>query len=326
MKLCLVKTSSMGDVIHTLPALTDAKHAIPDLEIDWVVEKAFMEIPYWHSTVRNVIPLEIRRWRKQLLKPATWQEWSAYKQQLQCREYDAVIDAQGLLKSAVLATRLARGRKYGYDRYSAREGVSSLFYDERFAISLQQHAVERIRRLFAQSLGYPQPMQTGDYGIAHHFAKQSINQTAYHPYIVAVHSTTRSDKHWQESCWQRLFEYVIDTGITIKLPWGNATEQERAIRLAEHHPLIKVLPRLSLTELAQEIATAQAVISVDTGLSHLAAALDKPNIVLYGATDPKLIGAYGKNQVHIQAQAMSCISPEQVWRHLRQILSLDITA
>lgn len=307
----------MGDVIHTLPALTDAQQAIPTLQVDWVVEKSFVEIPRWHSAVRRVIPLELRRWRKSPFSSETQQAWRDYKMALQAEQYDAVIDAQGLLKSALFATRLARGNKYGYDRYSAREGLSSLFYDKKFAIAYQQHAVERIRKLFAASLGYDLPTTTGDYGIARHFAKNQANSTACTPYIIAIHATTRADKHWSEAYWQQVLRRVTAQNVEVRLPWGNETERARAERLAAGNPRIQVLPKLSLTALAGEIAAAKAVISVDTGLSHLSAALDKPNVILYGATDPKLIGAYGKHQTYLYADGMDNISPEQVWQALK---------
>lgn len=317
MKICLVKTSSMGDVIHTLPALTDAQRAIPDLEIDWVVEPAFAEIPRWHSVVKNVIPVAIRQWRKQLFRRQTWQQWQAYKQRLQATEYDAVIDAQGLLKSALLATYLAKGRKCGYDKQSAREGFCHYCYDTTFHIPYHQHAVERIRQLFAFSLGYALPKTIGDYGIARHFAKNQSDQTAY---LIAIHATTRSDKYWLESHWHRTLQALANQGLTIRLPWGNEKERQRAERLAQHNPNIQVLPKLTLTELAAQIANAKAVISVDTGLSHLAAALDKPNVILYGATDPQLIGAYGKNQHYLEGQGMENISPRQVLDRLETLI------
>ncbi|MDG6881770.1 Lipopolysaccharide heptosyltransferase 1 [Phocoenobacter uteri] len=321
MKICLVKTSSMGDVIHTLPALTDAQNAIPDLQVDWVVEQAFAEIPKWHSAVNQVIPIKIRHWRKNLFQRQTWQEWQAYKKQLQSTQYDAVIDAQGLIKSACLVTKLAKGTKYGYDSQSAREGLSSLFYDEKFTIPYQQHAVDRIRQLLAKSLGYPVPTQIGDYGIAGiflaKFANSSQNMTAYNPYIVAIHSTTRADKHWNENYWIEIIKEITALQIEVHLPWGNLTEKARAERLATVSPLAKVLPKLTLTELVQHIANSQSVISVDTGLSHLTAALNKPNIILYGATDPKLIGAYGQNQHYLQADSMQNIKPSQVLDILR---------
>lgn len=313
MKVCLVKTSSMGDIIHTLPALTDAKRAIPDLEVDWVVEKAFCEIPLWHAAVKRVIPLELRRWRKSWYQAQTWREWAQYKAELQAVGYDAIIDAQGLIKSALFATSLATGEKFGYDRFSAREGLSALFYNRTFNIAYQQHAVTRIRQLFAAALNYPLPNTLGDYGIAKFFP-QTTACPAHS--VLAIHATTRADKHWQETRWIELFDLLANEGKTIYLPWGNAREKQRALRLAENNPNVQVLPKMTLSELAAFIANVESVVSVDTGLSHLTAALDKHNVVLYGATDPKLIGAYGKNQHYIQASNMAAISAQQVFKQL----------
>lgn len=319
MKICLVKTSSMGDVIHTLPALTDAQNAITDLQVDWVVEPAFAEIPKWHPAVRQVIPFALRKWRKQWFSRQTWQEWQAFKQQLHAEHYDAVIDAQGLFKSAFFATRLAQGTKYGYDKQSAREAISAVFYDKKWAISYQQHAVERIRQLFAHSLGYALPSSIGDYGLAQQFATLPQDQTACTPYLLAIHSTTRADKHWREAYWLDLFQRLAVENLRVRLPWGNLVEKARAERLASQTNNVDVLPKLSLTELAEQIAGAVAVVSVDTGLSHLTAALDKPNVILYGATDPNLIGAYGKHQIYLSHNGMDRILPNAVLEKLSVI-------
>ena len=318
MKVCVIKTSSMGDVIHTLPALTDTQRAIPNLSIDWVVEENFAEIPRWHSAVNQIIPIALRRWRKSPFSAQTKNEWKSYRTLLQANQYDAVIDAQGLFKSAFFATRLANGVKHGYDRKSIREPIASLFYDKKYAISYQQHAVERIRQLFALSLGYELPQVQGDYGIARHF----LHQTSEKNYVVFIHSTTRADKHWEESEWQKLIEKITAlSDCEIHLPWGNEQEKARAARLAQVHSNVIVLPKLTLTELAKQLANAKAAVSVDTGLAHLTAALDKPNITLYGATDPKLIGCYGKNQHYLSANSMKEISSEQVLSQLLPFIS-----
>lgn len=303
MRVLMVKTSSMGDVIHTLPALTDAKRAIPDLQVDWVVEEGFAQIPSWHVAVDRVIPVAIRRWRKNLLSPQTRQEWHAFRQQLQARTYDAVIDAQGLLKSAALITRLSHGPKHGFDRHSAREPLASLFYDCKHPVATQQHAVERTRQLVAQSLNYSVPTQLGDYAIARHFTSTLPADAGQ--YMVFLHATTRDDKHWPETHWRELIDWVgKNTALRIKLPWGAPHEQARAERLAAGFSHVDVLPKLTLAQVASVLAGAKQVISVDTGLSHLTAALDIPNITLYGPTDPGLIGGYGKGQ-HV------CLSPNQ---------------
>ena len=318
MKVCVIKTSSMGDVIHTLPALTDAQKAIPNLSIDWVVEENFAEIPRWHSAVNRVIPIAFRRWRKSPFSIQTRNEWKNYRTLLQAENYDAVIDAQGLIKSALFATRFAQGVKHGYDRQSIREPLASFFYDKKYAISYQQHAVERIRQLFAQSLGYELPQVQGDYGIARHF----LHQTSEKNYVVFIHSTTRADKHWEESEWKKLIEKITAlSDCEIHLPWGNEQEKARAERLTQAHSNVIVLPKLTLTELAKQLANAKAVVSVDTGLAHLTAALDKPNITLYGATDPKLIGCYGENQHYLSVNSMKEIPAEQVFSELLPFIS-----
>ncbi|WP_284973828.1 lipopolysaccharide heptosyltransferase RfaC [Atlantibacter hermannii] len=299
MRVLIVKTSSMGDVLHTLPALTDAQLNIPGIRFDWVVEEGFAQIPSWHPAVDRVIPVAIRRWRKAWFSAPIKAERHAFREAVRAREYDAVIDAQGLVKSAALVTRLAHGTKHGMDWQTAREPLASLFYQRRHTIARQQHAVERTRELFALSLGYSKPTTQGDYAIAPHFLN-NLNANPV-PYAVFLHATTRDDKHWPEANWRELIALLSQTGLRIKLPWGAPHEQERAKRLAEGFDYVDVLPRMSLEEIARVLAGAQFVVSVDTGLSHLTAALDRPNITLYGPTDPGLIGGYGKNQVECRS-------------------------
>lgn len=320
MRVLIVKTSSMGDVIHTLPALTDALKQIPTIRFDWVVEEGFSQIPTWHQAVDRVIPVAIRRWRKNWFRRDIREERQRFTQQLQSVHYDAVIDAQGLIKSSALITRKALGIKHGLDWQSAREPLASCWYDRGHRLSKQQHAVEKIRALFAASLGYPLPESQGDYAIAQHFIN-ALPADANH-YLVFLHATTRDDKHWPESAWQTLIDLVVAQGLKVKLPWGSPLEQQRAIRLAEGRSQVEVLPKLSLSEVATQLAGAKGVVSVDTGLSHLTAALDRPNITLYGPTDPLLIGGYGKNQYVIKGQPtgkMSEIQPSEVLEKLTNI-------
>lgn len=320
MRVLLVKTSSMGDVLHSLPALTDAQQVIADIQFDWVVEEGFSQIPTWHNAVNQVIPVAIRRWRKNWFSAPIRAERAAFRAKLQATQYDAVIDAQGLLKSAFLVTRLAHGDKHGYDRHSIREPLASFFYDHRYSISKQQHAVERIRQLFAKSLGYTCPTQQGDYAIAQHFLQSDEEHQS--PYVVFLHSTTRDDKHWPEENWRQLISLMANTGIKIKLPWGAPHEQQRAQRLAEGFDFVEVLPKLTLAEVAQQIANAKAVVSVDTGLSHLTAALDKPNFTLFGPTDPGLIGGYGQGQHVIKStvNSMASIKANEVYQQLSSVI------
>lgn len=298
MKVLVVKTSSMGDVIHTLPALTDAAEALPGIVFDWVVEEAFAEVPAWHPSVRNVIPVAIRRWRKAPLKAFSSGEWGRYRTALAAERYDAVIDAQGLLKSTLLATRLAKGKRFGMDRASAREPAAALFYDRGIVVPKGVHAVDRTRRLFAGAIGYRMPEGRGRYGIEVPTSAAAEGV----PYLVFLHGTTRHEKHWPEVYWAELIALALAEGFRIKLVWGNAAEQARAERLASAGPMVEVLPRSSLTTIAQVLSQAAGIVSVDTGLSHLAAALGRPNVVLFGPTDPGLVGGYGERQVCLEAR------------------------
>ncbi|MGF6592255.1 lipopolysaccharide heptosyltransferase I [Pseudomonas sp. 2835] len=294
MRVLLIKTSSLGDVIHALPALTDAARAIPGIRFDWVVEEGFAEIPSWHPAVDKIIPVAIRRWRKNLWQTFKSGEWRQFKQRLRERKYDLVIDAQGLVKSAWL-TRYVKAPVAGMDRYSAREGLSSRFYDRRLSVERGQHAVERVRQLFALALGYNLPAGLGDYGLD--LNRLQLPPAA--PFVVFLHGTTWATKHWPEAYWRQLAERLGQQGLQVRLPWGNPAEQARAERIAKGLGNCQVLPKLNLVGVARVLAAAKACIAVDTGLGHLAAALDVPTLSLFGPTNPGLTGAYGKSQVHI---------------------------
>lgn len=296
MRVLLVKTSSLGDVIHTLPALTDAQRAIPGIQFDWVVEEGFAEIPAWHPAVAQVIPVAIRRWRKHPLQTLRTGEWRRFKARLRETHYDLVIDAQGLLKSAWL-TRYVKAPVAGLDRDSIREPLASRFYDRRYAVPRERHALERVRQLFAQALGYSIPDLIADYGLD----RSQLATPGEQPYLLFLHGTTWPSKHWPEAYWRQLAERMSEFGWAIRLPWGNAEEKARAERIAQGLPSASVLPRLNLGGVAKVVAGARACVAVDTGLGHLAAALDVPSISLYGPTLPGRVGAYGRSQVHLCA-------------------------
>jgi heptosyltransferase-1 len=294
-RVLIIKTSSLGDVLHTLPALSDATSQLPDVRFDWVVEEGFREVPAWHAAVDEVIPVALRRWKHSPLRVLRAGEPQAAVRHLRSRRYDLVIDAQGLVKSAVIAC-FARGPRAGLDRDSAREPLASRAYSLKFAVPRNRHAVERVRQLFAAALGYEVPAIPPDYGIRQRFAARERQR-----YLVFLHGTTWPTKHWPESYWTELAGMAVAGGEQVKLPWGSEIERQRAERIATVHESVEVLPRMTLSELATIISAASGVVGVDTGLVHLAAALGTPCITLYGPTDPGLIGTLGEAQVHLQA-------------------------
>lgn len=289
MRILIVKTSSLGDVIHNLPVVSDIRRHFPAATVDWCVEENFVAIPRLHPAVRNIIPVAVRRWRKQLLHATTWRQLAGFRRQLQAEAYDAVIDTQGLFKSALLA-RQARGPVLGYAAASAREPLAARFYDRHFAVSRDLHAVVRNRLLAAAALGYAADGEP-DYGIE--AAATAFPWLPHRPYVVFLTATSRDDKLWPEDHWLALGRALNSQGFSAVLPGGNPVERERAARLAAGIPGAIAAPPMSIPELASLLAGARAAVGVDTGLSHLAVALKVPTVALYTATDPGLTGVLG---------------------------------
>lgn len=311
--LLIVKTSSLGDVIHNLPVVSDLLHHWPKLQIDWVVEESFAEIPRLHPGVSTVFPVAIRRWRKQLGQKSTWQEIAAFRHALRANCYDIVLDTQGLLKSALI-TRMADGLRCGYSAEAARERYAAWFYDCCYAIPNTAHAVERNRWLAAAACDYTPDLPLR-YGIRPDIASASS------PYCVLLTATSRDDKLWPEAHWQSLGQALSAQGLRCVLPAGSARERERASRIAASIPGAELAPPASLNELATLLAGAAGVIGVDTGLTHLAAAIDRPVVALYVATEPGLTGVHaGPRAINLGGKGL-CPVPEDVFASLQALLA-----
>jgi heptosyltransferase I len=294
-RILLVKTSSLGDVIHNLPVVNDILTQFPDVQIDWVVEESFADIPCLHPKIHKVFAVAFRRWRKQLFSKSTWAEIAKFREDIKHNEYDAVIDTQGLLKSGLL-TAWAHGTKHGYGCSSAREPIASWFYNKKHDISYQQHAVVRNRTLAAMSLGYVPPTNAPDYGISANMPYKPIDIDLQANYIIALHGTSRDSKLWPLANWVALGKGLRDKNLNLVLPWANATEELRANEIANQLSNATVLSKLSIGQLASVIGGAQAAVGVDTGLSHLAAALNIPTIAIYTDTNPELTGVMAGKQ------------------------------
>ena len=289
MRILLVKTSSLGDVIHNLPVASDLRRQYPDAHIDWCVEESFADIPRLHPAIGEIIPVAIRRWRKSLCHKATWREMGEFRKRLAATTYDIVLDTQGLIKSGLI-TFFAHGCCCGYAAEVAREPLASYFYDKTFVIPPNAHAVERNRWLSAAVFGYPVDLPL-DYGIAPPDLAFPWLQAERH--AVLLTATSRDDKLWDEDRWIAVARHLAEQHVTPVLPSGSAIERQRAERIAAATPGAIAAPPLSLRDLAALIGCAGIAIGVDTGLVHLATALNVPTIALYTATDPALTGVHG---------------------------------
>jgi heptosyltransferase-1 len=288
-----VKTSSLGDVVHHMPAVTEARARRPDLRFAWVVEEAFAPLVRLHPAVDDVISVASRRWRRSLSAPATWREIGEFRRTLRGRTYDAVIDTQGLIRSALIA-RAARGPRHGYDARSIRERAASLFYDVHHSVARGQHAIARNRALTGLALGYS-PEGPPDYGLS----RASLSPSPTDRYAVLLHATAERQKEWPAENWIALGQLLRGRGVRLVLPWGNVREQERSRAIAAALPGAEVPDLQPLDAVARLIAGASLVVGVDTGLLHLAGALGVPLVGIFAGSEPGLTGPMGPGPIAV---------------------------
>ncbi len=297
MRVLVVKLTSMGDVLHLMPALSDLAEKHPGVIVDWMVEESFSEIPLWHPSVKRVVSVATRRWRG--FKLANIKEFLLFWRYLRLERYDVVIDAQGLMKSAVFSrfAKLNRGGlRIGFSGDSIKESPAAKFYKKTVVVDRQQHAIDRLRQLFSGGFDYALPIKDPNYSLS---ARRVSSRDL--PTIFLFHGTTWATKHIPDSVWRELAELIIDDGYKVVLCWGNDLEHDRAKWIAKGLNHAHVLPKSSLTDLKNALSKASGAIAVDTGLGHLAAGLGLPCISIYGSTNSKLTGALGKNQTWVQS-------------------------
>lgn len=303
MKILVVKLSSLGDILHLFPAVSDLRGIFPDAEIHWLVEPAFAEVAGWHSAVNKVITVPLRAHKKDWWKlPALL---SKLRRQLRSENYDIVLDAQGLLKSALLA-RLAGNVVFGFAAGSAREPLAARLYKKSARVADGLHVIEKNRQLVA-TIFSADLTRAADYGLEEFSRKQmnaglsgALMDFTDQPYIVLLHGTTWNSKYWPEASWLELIHLLAQQGWRCLLPWGNEEEHQRAERLqAAGGEYARVLPKLSLADLINVLLHARSFVSVESGIGHIAAALDIHGVMLHGPTDPGYSGVLGKACQHI---------------------------
>jgi heptosyltransferase I len=291
--ILFIKTSSLGDVIHHMPALTEAKRERPDARFAWVVEESFAPLVARHPAVSNVIPVASRRWRRALHKPATWREIAQFAKSIRACNYNEIIDTQGLFRSALIA-KMASGRRHGYDAPSIREPAAAWMYDVRHRVERNLHAIARNRALTGLALGYP-PKGAIDFGLD----RASLAAKVDKPYALLLHATARLEKQWPEQSWVVLARALSLRGLEPRLSWGTESELARSKLIAARVDKIGIAERRPLDQTARLIAGASLVVGVDTGLSHLAAALGVPLVAIFRASEPGLTGPMGQGPIAI---------------------------
>jgi heptosyltransferase-1 len=284
LNILIVRVSSLGDVVHNMPMVADILHHHPDANIDWVVEEAYTDLVRLNSGVRNVIPFALRRWRKSLFSAPTRAEMRAFSRELRSRTYDLVFDTQGLLKTGAVM-RMARlvpgGRRVGLangTEGSGYEGASRIFHTSSIAVDRRTHAVLRGRLVAAAALGYRVDAPADfmlDAPLVH------PDWLPAQPYAAFFHGTARAAKQWNEQNWVGLANVLAERGMRVLLPWGSEAEHAAATRMAAQMANATVLPKLPMMDAVVLAQRAALAIGVDTGLTHIAAAYNRPTIELY---------------------------------------------
>ena len=296
-KILLVKLSSLGDVLHNLPLVWDLRARLPNAQIDWVVEEAYVHLLEPLCTregfkgVDRIIPFGLRRWKKHLFKLSTWQQFFAFKKQLQAVTYDTVIETQGLLKSALVCALAKKSTDAvvaglaNATEFSGYEPIARFFYGHLVQVPVQTHAVDRSRLVMCSALDWP-AIQRSDsprfYGsqIQSNLAKPVLSALKT-PYVLFFHSTAREAKRWSNEAWITLGKELASRGYQVVLPWGSPTEKAISVELAKQIPNALVPPGFSIEDAFKVITGASLTVGVDTGLTHLAAVLGLPTVEIY---------------------------------------------
>lgn len=313
MDVLIVKTSSLGDVIHALPVLSDIQRVHPDWKVAWMVEETFQDLPRLHPFCLEVVPIATRRWRKSWLGETTQRELKQVRKRLKEIQPRYVLELQGLIKSAVLA-RLSPGLHLGYRWGSARENLATLLYEQAFPVSWKQHAVERNRALAAQALAYDINGIYCDYGL------NKVSSSCDPKQALLIHLSSWQTKLWPEENWIALGHALNQQGFKCLLPSGSTVEWDRAKRIALKIPQAQALAPGPLSGMIATMQGVSIVVGVDTGLTHLATAFGLPTVALYTVTDPSATGVYGSKLAKNLGGKGVCPSVNEVMVALQTLL------
>ena len=296
-KVLLVKLSSLGDVLHNLPLVWDLRARLPNAQIDWVVEEGYVHLlkpllsKGGFQGIDRIIPFGLRRWKKNLFKLSTWQEFFAFRKTLQSTSYDVLIETQGLLKSAIVCSLAKKSSEAviaglaNATEFSGYEPLARSFYNQSVQVPTQCHAVDRSRWVMCSALELPFLDRLNTPQFYRRELIESIPKNVVEglrsPYVLCFHSTAREAKRWSNESWIALGKELSARGYQAVFPWGNLTEKAVSISLAENIPGAFVPPAFSIEEAFSVIANAALTVGVDTGLTHLAAVLNKPTVEIY---------------------------------------------
>lgn len=303
-RILIVKISSLGDVIHNFPMVSDIQAEFPSCQIDWLVEEAYVPLVNMHQSVHRIIPISLRRWRKSIFSFSTWRELKQCLNEIRKYPYDLIIDSQGLIKSALFA-KLARGTTYGFGMKSVREKLASVTYDISLDPPSNQHMLERCRGLASLILGYDHPVK-----INYSLTEQTTSKLKTNEVLILC-SSAQSKKIWPSKNWIQICNYLASSGLECKFVWGDPRDRKICEEITASAGG-EILPRMQIDDIASVIQRSRLVIGLDTGLLHLAAAMETPLISIFGASDPEKTGPRGGGMIKICGSKNHFPSAEEV--------------
>jgi heptosyltransferase-1 len=296
-KILLVKLSSLGDVLHNLPIVWDLRARLPNAQVDWVVEEAYVHLlepllsREGFQGIDRIIPIALRRWKRNLFSLTAWKEFFAFRKVLRSTTYDVLIETQGLIKSAMVCSMAKKSSNVviaglaNATEFSGYEPLARSFYNQSVQVPTQSHAVDRSRWVMSSALDWSLIERSSAPQFYPQEFIQQIPRSAFEglnvPYVLCFHSTAREAKRWANENWIALGKDLAARGYQVVFPWGSAAEKLVSLSLAEQTPEALVPPAFSIEEAFSVIAGAALTVGVDTGLTHLAAVLDKPTVEIY---------------------------------------------
>lgn len=318
MRIAIVKLSALGDIVHAMVALQFIKQHYPDCRIDWIVETRFAGILQNNPDIDNILTLDLKGLKKN--KFGIVKELKKIHRYAE-NNYDLVIDAQGLIKSAITA-RLLGKRVAGFDKHSIREQAASWFYDEKIASAYHENTIDRNARVLSQPLGFnitSSEIFAKKPFLYHAHAKPELDE--FFPdnvsTIVLVIGSTWASRNYPAEKFVNIARALQENCL---ISWGNYEEQGKAEWMAKQCANIKVLPKTDLNDLKSVIARANLVIGNDTGPTHMAWALNKASITIFGPTP---VSRIYQTEINKAVKSQSTVNPYKLNKEDYSIKDID---
>ena len=319
MKIAIVKLSALGDIIHAMVVLQFIKNHYQKIEIDWVVEEGFKELLKFHPDINKVHVVNIKKAKK---KRSLFLLINELRKIRKFGSYDLVIDMQGLIKSAIISRFIPSKLTLGFDRFSAREGLSSNFYNQTFKFAYDKNIVERNIALISSALKIPI--------IEENIQKKLPFLFSSRTYFFKILSSFKKNillipgASFKSKCYpvEKFAEVVKEIDANFLIIWGNQKEKIMADKIKTLSPSVNVCDKLSVDLLISLITQVDLIIGPDTGPTHMAWALNIPSITLFGPT-PGYRNSYTTNINQI-IESNSKVNPSKINKNDYSIKNINV--